>query len=254
MTIKIENPRICHPGEGQDPDLFMKLITQNKLRELVFDNYQKIANDFAVTRKKPLAPVLLKLLDRIPGGSSVLDAGCGSGRLANYFQGKNINYVGIDQSSNLIGLAKKDFPRFNWQVADLSNLDFLPSNHFDYILNIAVLHQIPSCQLRVQVLKNLADKLRPGGQLIISTWRLYGQLKYLKLIIKFSILKIFGFQRMDFGDILFNWKNSQGQGFSQRYYHAFTLRDFKKTARSSGLNIMEIFSDKFNHYLVLRKD
>ena len=58
---------------------------------------------------------------------------------------------------------------------------------------------------------------------------------------------------MGFGDILFDWKNSQGKPISQRYYHAFTKRQLKKIIKIAGLEIEKIYKDKYNYYVILKK-
>ena len=75
--------------------------------------------------------------------------------------------------------------------------------------------------------------------------------KYYKLIWRFSILKLLNKNKMDFGDILFDWKNNQGNALSQRYYHAFTAKKLKKIAQKAELKIKKIYKDKYNYYLVL---
>ena len=56
---------------------------------------------------------------------------------------------------------------------------------------------------------------------------------------------------MDWGDILFNWKNSKGEQVSQRYYHALTMKELKKIAEDAGLKTEKLYQDKYNYYAVL---
>jgi len=57
---------------------------------------------------------------------------------------------------------------------------------------------------------------------------------------------------MDFGDVLFDWKNSRGEALSQRYYHAFTKPELRRIAKKAGLKIGDMYKDEKNYYLVLR--
>ena len=59
--------------------------------------------------------------------------------------------------------------------------------------------------------------------------------------------KIFFLNNLDFGDILFYWKDKNSQLVSERYYHAFTLRELKKTAKNFDINI-----DKYNYWASYR--
>ena len=91
------------------------------------------------------------------------------------------------------------------------------------------------------------------GKIIIAVWNLWGQKKFKKLVFKFALLKLIKKNKMDIGDILFDWKNSKGEIVSRRYYHAFTKRELKKIIKKAGLKIEKIYKDKFNYYAVLKK-
>lgn len=231
--------------------------TQQSLLDLVKRNYEEIVADFDNTRKKQLWPELVKLAEAVKDGDRILDAGCGNGRLLRAFNGKKIDYLGVDSSEKLIEGAKR-----NWKLeigdwrfvnADILELDKLPEKDFDYVFCVAVLHHLPGSELRVQAFKQLKAKLKPGGQLIITVWNLWSRARFRKLIFKYLLLKIVGKNKMDFGDILFDWKNSAGQEVSRRYYHAFTKKELTKTIQRAGLKIDKLYKDKYNYYLVLVK-
>ncbi len=46
----------------------------------------------------------------IVDGQKVLDLGCGNGRLLNVLQNKNIDYIGVDNSENLLLNAQNAYP------------------------------------------------------------------------------------------------------------------------------------------------
>jgi len=58
---------------------------------------------------------------------------------------------------------------------------------------------------------------------------------------------------MNFGDILFAWKNYQGEAASQRYYHAFYKCELKKIIKKADLKIAKFYQDKYNYYVILRR-
>lgn len=68
---------------------------------------------------------------------SVLDAGCGYGRMSVYFP----NYVGVDFSPDFIAEAKSLFPEKQFSVEDLNKLPF-KKNQFDWGLVISIKHMI----------------------------------------------------------------------------------------------------------------
>ncbi|MBD3248000.1 methyltransferase domain-containing protein [Candidatus Falkowbacteria bacterium] len=227
--------------------------TQKKLLGLVDKNYEKIAEGFAETRGKPLWREITHLMDEIEEGSSLLDVGCGSGRLLRAFKNKEIKYLGVDSSQELIGIAKKEYPDQRFLPGNILHLGELSEYDFDYVVSIAVIHHLPGEDLRVQALKQLKNKIKPDGRIIITAWNLWSQKKYRKLIWKFFLLKLFGRNKMDFGDILFDWRKDKDIFLSQRYYHAFTKAELKKIVKKAGLKIDEYKKDKYNYYLVLKK-
>jgi 2-polyprenyl-3-methyl-5-hydroxy-6-metoxy-1,4-benzoquinol methylase len=225
----------------------MNNLSSQNLLEIVRNNYEEIASDFNETRKKALWPELFNLTKDVKDGVKILDAGCGNGRLLEALAGKKINYFGVDNSRGLIALAQKNYPQSNFQVLDILNLNELKENNFDYIFSIAVIHHLPGSELQIKALKLMAEKLKSDGQLILSVQNFWHKKKYLKLILQFSILKLFGFNRVGWGDLVFpGFKNE-----SLRYYHVFMKCGLKKICRQAGFKIKKIYSDKFNYYLIL---
>lgn len=230
--------------------------TQKNLINLVNKNYEEIAAHYSETRKKHMSPLwdeLFKIVNKTKKGDKIMDVGCGNGRLINAFGKKEIKYLGVDQSKALLKEAKKIHPDKNFVEGNILELSKLPEINFDYVFSVAVLHHLPGIETKVQALKQLKNKLNDNGEIIITVWNLWGQKKYKKLIWKFYFLKLFGKNKMDFGDILFDWKSSKGEVVSKRYYHAFTKKELKSIVRKAGLKVKKIYKDKFNYYLILKK-
>lgn len=228
----------------------MNKKTKKELLAVVKNNYEEIAKEFDQTREKKLWPELLSLFKNAKDGDSVLDVGCGNGRLLKVFEKKKIKYLGIDQSQELIKKAKEKYPKHEFAYGDILNLGGLADHDFDYVACLAVLHHIPGENLRIQALGQLKNKIKKDGKIIISVWNLWEQKKFRKLIFKSLILKLLGKHQMDFGDILFDWKAGPK---SKRYYHAFTKRELKCIIRKSGLNIEKLYKDRYNYYAILTK-
>jgi len=230
--------------------------TQKKLINLVNDSYEKIAGNYNEARKKthtPLFDKMAEFINEISEGQKVLDIGCGSGRLITALGGKKVDYLGVDKSAELIKLAKENYPEYRFEKGDLLELGLLPEINFDIVFCAAVLHHLPGAELRIAALKQLKNKVNENGCIIISVWNMWPQKKFFKLIVKYFLLKIIGKNKMDFGDILFDWKNSDGVAISQRYYHAFTKRQLKRIAKKAGMKIEKLFKDDYNYFLVLSR-
>ena len=84
--------------------------------------------------------------NRILPSMQILDAGCGSGRNAQFFIQNNFNIRGIDKNEAAIEGIRENALHWNPQydlskfsVADLQKIPF-PNTHFDFIICSAVLH------------------------------------------------------------------------------------------------------------------
>ncbi|MFA5197665.1 MAG: class I SAM-dependent methyltransferase [Patescibacteria group bacterium] len=235
----------------------MNKQTQKNLLKIVKENYEEIADQFNETRKKYIWPGLLELAKTIKAEDKILDVGCGNGRLLEAFKNRKINYLGIDSSKPLIEHAQKLYPENNFRVGDILDLGKIPEINFDYVFSVAVLHHLPGQDLQIAALKQIKNKVSENGKIIIIVWNLWNQKKFRKLIIKFFLLKLIKKNlpvgKMDFGDILFDWKNPNGEKISRRYYHAFTKMGLRKIIKKSGLKIEKLYKDEFNYYAILKK-
>lgn len=227
---------------------------QAELLRVVEDNYEAIAGEFDMTRKNISWPELNGYAEQVRAGETVLDVGCGNGRLLKLFAGKKINYLGTDQSRNLIELAQKNSADFagesmaEFRVGNILNLEQDVTGRFDWVFSIAVLHHLPGQDLQLQALKNLQAKLKPGGKIVISVWRPWGNKMLMRELWRTIGQKMIGRHPYAWNDVVFNWKNSQ----SLRYYHLFTKCELKRLCKKAGLEIVELQAEQKNYYLVLK--
>ena len=100
------------------------------------------------------------------GGSSVLDAGCGTGRVGIELARRGVRVTGVDADGEMLAVARAKAPDIDWYEADLSDPDGLPDGSFDIVLlagNVMIFLD-PGTEDRV--LTNLVGRLAPGGLLI----------------------------------------------------------------------------------------
>jgi len=200
-------------------------------------DYNRIASHFSNTRKYIWDD--LKYFKKFAQDKDrILDLGCGNGRLLELFKNKDIEYIGIDNSKELIKIAKQKYPDANFQVGSALNLPF-KGNSFDKVFSIAVLHHIPSKKFRIQFLQEAKKVLKPNGLLILTVWNLWNK-KCLRLHLKHIGLKIVGKSKLDFKDIFYPWKSQQGKVLAQRYIHCFTKRELEGLFKKAGFQIKEI--------------
>ncbi|MCU0679723.1 MAG: class I SAM-dependent methyltransferase [Planctomycetes bacterium] len=251
----------------------MRAEQEQKLLNLVKQNYNSCAQEFCSTRKKMVWPKLKSIVDELINNQPeqtkfILDAGCGNGRLIPILP-SNCYYYGIDVSANLLSLAEKNVIEWRSQVplpqkitfraGSLVNKSELPLDiSFDLIFCIAVIHHLPGKSLRLQALNNLKLLLKTNGHLVISFWNFFSlnnlfKKRGLLLVLKFALLKLLGKNNFDFGDLFFNWGNkNKVSPDSLRYYHAFTLRGFCRLAREANFKIEKIEKDSYNYYITLK--
>lgn len=233
----------------------MKKETKDRLLEQVKISYQEIAADFNQTRQKEIWPEIRNLVERVAVEATVLDAGCGNGRLLSVLTEKKPEYWGIDNSPALIKLAQKNYPNNKFLVDDVLELTTVPNQYFDYIFCLAVLPHIPSSELRKKTLNILSSKLKPGGRIFVSAWNLrssaWKHKSYKKRLWLNFLKKIIGLSDLDFGDLLFPWKKANQTASSLRYYHAFKANELKKLVRRTKLQVVNFKKDRFNYWLEL---
>lgn len=93
----------------------------------------------------------------------VLDLGCGDGRWTDLLSQVNRGYLGVDISQELIGYAKEKFPKQEFKVLDMRNIDQeLAGQKFDVIFSYTSLLHIPPAEL-----KDTIEKLKKVGKYLL---------------------------------------------------------------------------------------
>jgi SAM-dependent methyltransferase len=230
----------------------MNKDTQKELLKIVRNNYENDARTFDETREKHIYSPLLEMLQEVALDARVLDVGCGNGRLLKILSERRAKYVGVDQSESLIKICRGKYPDYKFAGGDILNLGELPDYDFDYVFCVAVLHHLPGADLRLAAFRQLKNKIKAGGKIILTVWNMWPQEKYRRMFWRFSLLKIVGKNKMDWNDVIFDWRAPGGM-MSKRYYHVFYQKELLKLAKKSGLKILKSFKDQFNYYLVLTK-
>jgi len=58
------------------------------------------------------------------GPQSVLDVGCGTGRVARELAARGVDVIGVDVDASMIATARRLGPTITWHVADMSELRY----------------------------------------------------------------------------------------------------------------------------------
>jgi len=96
--------------------------------------------------------------------SRILDAGCGTGRVAIELARRGHDCVGVDMSDSMLSVARERAPELEWHRQDLAALGL--AGRFDLVL--AAGNVIPLLEEGTEplVVRNLAAHLVPGGLLL----------------------------------------------------------------------------------------
>lgn len=101
----------------------------------------------------------------VPRGATILDAGCGTGRVGGYLQHQGHQVLGVDIDETLLSYAREDYPEAQWRQGDLC-LTPLPSSTFDLVVSAGNVMTFLDPELRDQALNNIAQSLVPSGRFV----------------------------------------------------------------------------------------
>ena len=104
-------------------------------------------------------------------GATILDAGCGPGRVGGRLARLGHRVVGVDLDPALIAAAEQDHPGPTWVVADLADLDLssmgLP-HEFDVVVSAGNVMTFLDPTTRRAVLSSVGSHLAPDGRLAVG--------------------------------------------------------------------------------------
>ncbi|PJC36532.1 hypothetical protein CO046_05135 [Candidatus Peregrinibacteria bacterium CG_4_9_14_0_2_um_filter_53_11] len=209
-------------------------------------DYNAIADAFNETRTKPwpefeaFKNALHKLREESAGQPkkeregqsaqeplSLLDVGCGNGRLAHYLHDEPISYHGIDTSAALLSKARASLPTDKSQLlscsfteADMRALPF-PEETFHCVAAVASLHHLPTPQMQTAALREIYRVLKKPGLLFITVWDLW-QERYREMIDPTT------------QHATIPWKRGVQEGEVERFYYAFKKEEFEDLLKHNG--------------------
>ncbi|TES97036.1 MAG: class I SAM-dependent methyltransferase [Promethearchaeota archaeon] len=96
--------------------------------------WNNVAEKYDNAKYSKINPAFQFFCKQIPEGGSILDVGSGTGLpFAKLFLEKGFNYLGIDISSQMIKIAKKNVPLANFKELSMTDLDF--NEEFDGVFS-----------------------------------------------------------------------------------------------------------------------
>jgi SAM-dependent methyltransferase len=109
---------------------------------------------------------LIESLLRETGGDRVLDAGCGTGRVATELAARGFSVVGIDLDEDMLAAARAKAPGLDWIRADLADATAHLSSEFDVVAMAGNVMIFVEAGTEGRVLKELSSLLAPSALLV----------------------------------------------------------------------------------------
>ena len=95
---------------------------------------------------------------------SVLDAGCGTGRIARELARRGVETVGVDLDEEMLSTARRKAPDLDWHCADLTAIDL--GRVFDVVLLAGNVMIFVTPGTESAVIANVVKHLAPEGALV----------------------------------------------------------------------------------------
>src|SRR5689334_4407637 len=223
----------------------MDSATAARLIEINREFYTHFGDSFSATRHR-IQPGVRRVLELLKGEEAILDLGCGNGELARELarRGQRGSYLGVDFSLPLLRDAEVQPDGFSarFMEVDLAQLSAFSSQlsvegGWPIITAFAVLHHIPSRELRLDILRIVHQLLHNDGLFIHSNWQFLNSEKFKARIQPWEAAAISA-SDVDTGDYLLDWR-AGGRGL--RYVHCFREDELAEIAANSGFHVMDTF-------------
>jgi len=193
-------------------------------RRSVSETYDEIGTHFSKTRAYPW-PEVESFVDSVDDAGVALDLGCGNGRHAIELAGVADRTVCLDASRTLLTEARDraaDADIFVDLVrGDASRLPLVDET-VQVAVYIATLHHLPTRDLRIDSLDELARVLTPNGRALVSAWSTEHDT----------------FDATEGFDTTVDWTLPGGETVP-RFYHIYDPDEFYRDLSASALRIVD---------------
>ena len=214
----------------------MNKNNSQKIIEKTRDDYDLIAKEWDLSRNRA-SKLKINLISEIKSKNKVLDIGCGNALMLPFVLEKGAFYSGLDISEKLIEIARKKYLKEVEQekaeliVGQATNFPF-KNNEFDLVISFAVLHHIPSKELRKKLFEEIKRVSKPNAKIKIIVWNLLSDWTNKRFNIKDQL------DGKESGDVSIPWKATQGETID-RYYYQFSKKELLSLAKDVGFKNVE---------------
>ncbi len=135
-------------------------------KKLVKRSYDACAEEYGASRKSNAGLELRGLTERLEGGMSVLDVGCGAGVPIARALSEKFQVTGVDVSREMLSLARRNVPEGNFVCSDVMSVDF-EDGSFDAAVAFYSIFHLPREEHR-GLFERVHRWLRPGGYFLCT--------------------------------------------------------------------------------------
>ena len=96
----------------------------------------------------------------------VLDAGCGTGRVAIELHRRGVTITGVDLDDVMLTQARAQAPQLDWRLGDLSTIALAPDYDLIVLAGNVMIYLTPGTE--AATVANLAHALKPGALLVAA--------------------------------------------------------------------------------------
>ena len=252
--------------------------TAEQLSHVTSEFYTQHAQSFSATRQMPWQG-WRQCLDAMPQllaveKPSVLDVGCGNLRFARFLCDEAgivpATYFAVDNCKPLVESGNTGAYVSELAYIELDVIKSLLDNTLsseltvpacDLVVAFGFLHHVPGAEKRLQLLRTLLEKAKPGGYVCVSFWQFMNSQK---LAAKAQEATVQGLRALDIDaseleerDYLIGW---QDKADTWRYCHHFSQKELDELLASLGsdVQICAQFSadgkdNDLNRYVILQR-
>ena len=256
----------------------ISVSTAERLSRVTSEFYAQQAQSFSATRQMPwqgwqrcLDAMPQLLVDEKP---SVLDVGCGNLRFARFLRNEAgivpAKYFAVDNCKPLVESGEADIHISELAFIELDVIKSLLDNTLssrltvpacDLVVAFGFLHHVPGAQKRIQLLRTLLEKTKPGRFVCISFWQFMNSQKLAAKAQKTTAqgLHALGIDasELEEHDYLIGW---QDKADTWRYCHHFSQDELDELLGSLGsdVRVCAQFSadgkdNNLNRYVILQR-
>lgn len=228
---------------SMQPAIVERLLAVNR------EFYRTVADHFDATRQG-WTPGHLTIVPYFEAGTkqepiSVLDVGCGNGRLARLLADQKIacRYTGVDNDAHLLQLAAEavsPLPGIDGRFvrADLATDDWatpLQGEQFDVLLCLATVQHLPGYAMRLRLFEDFHKLSRRWA--ILSFWQFLTSPRFVAKQIAWTEIGLTA-DEVEPGDALLPWQ----QGVrAVRYVHQIDADEVTRLAANTGWRVHDLF-------------